>query len=174
MSVFFRMNRYRPLARLSHLNIVCISGRMPSWWRHISESDISSSSKALGNVFDNPMVKLFRRSPETYINIPYIYMYINLRRLRDCSWMFVALCVALWQLRASFTYFGDLLRCPDKRIVTITKVYIARNNQQVQFIRFHQKSMAFIHVYFCEARGLSDHSMFAAYSLDGSNWPRTN
>ena len=82
--------------------------------------------------------------------------------------------VALWQLRASFTYVGDLLRCPDKRIVTITKVYIARNNQHVQFIRFHQKSIAFIHVYFCEARGLSDHSMFGAYSLDGSNWPRTN
>ena len=29
---------------------------------------------------------------------------------------------------ASLTYFGDLLRCPHKRIVTITKVYIATNN----------------------------------------------
>ena len=29
---------------------------------------------------------------------------------------------------ASFTYFGEVLRCPHKRIVTITKVYIARNN----------------------------------------------
>ena len=47
--------------------------------------------------------------------------------------------VDLWQLHASFTYFGDLLRCPHKRIVTTTKVYIARNNMQVQFIRFHQK-----------------------------------
>ena len=28
---------------------------------------------------------------------------------------------------ASFTYFGEVLRCPHKRIVTITKVYIARN-----------------------------------------------
>ena len=27
----------------------------------------------------------------------------------------------------SLTYFGDLLRCPHKRIVTIMKVYIARN-----------------------------------------------
>ena len=27
---------------------------------------------------------------------------------------------------ASFTYFGDLLRCPHKRIVTITKVYMGK------------------------------------------------
>ena len=40
----------------------------------------------------------------------------------DCVWI----CGFYSQLRASFTYFGDLLRCPHKRIVTITKVYIAR------------------------------------------------
>ena len=39
---------------------------------------------------------------------------------------------------ASFTYFGDLLRCPHKRIVTITKVCIARNNIQVELIRFRK------------------------------------
>ena len=32
---------------------------------------------------------------------------------------------------ASFTYFGEVLRCPHKRIVTITKVYIERNNIHV-------------------------------------------
>ena len=36
---------------------------------------------------------------------------------------------------ASFTYFGEVLRCPHKRIVTITKVYIARNNIHVEIIR---------------------------------------
>ena len=29
---------------------------------------------------------------------------------------------------ASFTYFGELLRCPHKRIVTMAKVYIAINH----------------------------------------------
>ena len=41
--------------------------------------------------------------------------------------------------RFIYTYFGDPLRCPHKRIVTITKVYIARNNMQVQVTRFHKK-----------------------------------
>ena len=42
------------------------------------------------------------------------------------------------QLRAdSFTYFGEVLRCPHKRIITITKVYIARNNIHMEIIRFH-------------------------------------
>ena len=49
-------------------------------------------------------------------------------------------CVCLWirwkfvasRLRAaSFTYFGGVLRSSHKRIVTITKVYIARNNIHV-------------------------------------------
>ena len=39
---------------------------------------------------------------------------------------------------ASFTYFGEVLSCPRKSmIVTITKVYIARNNIHVEIIRFH-------------------------------------
>ncbi len=40
---------------------------------------------------------------------------------------------------ASFTYFGEVLLCPHKRIVTITKVYIARNNIHVELIRFRKK-----------------------------------
>ena len=58
-------------------------------------------------------------------------------------WMFVA----MWRcgdvamsLRASFTYFGEVLRCTHKRIVTITKVYIARNNIHVEIIRFRKKN----------------------------------
>ena len=43
------------------------------------------------------------------------------------------------QLRASFTYFGQLLHCAHKRIVNIMKVYIERNNIQVELIRFHKK-----------------------------------
>ena len=35
--------------------------------------------------------------------------------------------VCLCHRAASFTYFEEVLRCPHKRIVTITKVYIARN-----------------------------------------------
>ena len=41
---------------------------------------------------------------------------------------------------ASLTYFGDMLRCPHKRIVTITKVYIATNNIHVEIIRFRENS----------------------------------
>ena len=36
-------------------------------------------------------------------------------------------CVCLCHRAASFTYLVEVLRCPHKRIVTITKVYIARN-----------------------------------------------
>ena len=38
---------------------------------------------------------------------------------------------------ASFTYFGEVLSCPHKSIVTITKLYIAINNRHVKIIRFH-------------------------------------
>ena len=44
---------------------------------------------------------------------------------------------SLCQCAASFTYFGEVLHCPHKRIVTITKVYIARNNIHLEIIRFH-------------------------------------
>ena len=48
--------------------------------------------------------------------------------------------VGMCQLRASLTYFGDMLRCPHKRIVTTTKVYIAANNIHVEIIRFRKIS----------------------------------
>ena len=42
--------------------------------------------------------------------------------------------------RFIYLYFGEVLRCPHKRIVTITKVYIARNDIDVEIIRFHTHS----------------------------------
>ena len=57
-----------------------------------------------------------------------------------------AMCnVGMCRLRASFfkTYFGDVLRCPHKRIVTIMKVYIARKNIQVKIMRFCKKNSDF-------------------------------
>ena len=54
--------------------------------------------------------------------------------------MWVRLSVYLCHSAASFTYFGEVLRCPHKRIVTITKVYIARNNIHVELIRFRKNS----------------------------------
>ena len=89
--------------------------------------------------------------------------------VRGCllGWVFVCIRSSLHSVR-----FGQLLRCVHKRIVNILKVYIERNNKQVEFIRFH-KNIDFIHVYVCEARGFPKHSMFTAYSLDGSNWPLT-
>ena len=48
--------------------------------------------------------------------------------------------VGLCHRAASFTYFGEVLRCPHKPIVTITKVYIARNNIHVELIRFRKNS----------------------------------
>ena len=40
-------------------------------------------------------------------------------------------CVCLCHRAPAFNYFGEVLRCPHKRIVTITKVYIAINNTHV-------------------------------------------
>ena len=55
--------------------------------------------------------------------------------------------------------FGQLLRCANKRIVKIMKVYIERNNMQVELIRFRNKMSTLF-----TNRG----TMFTAYSLDGS------
>ena len=48
--------------------------------------------------------------------------------------MFVFVC----QLRASFIYFGQLLRCAPKRIVNVMEVYIERNNKHVELMRFRK------------------------------------
>ena len=48
--------------------------------------------------------------------------------------MFVFVC----QLRASFTSFGQLLRCAHKRIANVMEVYIERNNMHVGLMRFRK------------------------------------
>ena len=67
-------------------------------------------------------------------NLQYIKM------SHDCFCLYVV-CVFVCQLRASSTYFGQLLRCAHKRIVNIMKVYlhIERNNMQVELIQFRKK-----------------------------------
>ena len=52
------------------------------------------------------------------------------------------ICLFVCQLLASFSNIvpsGQLLRCADKRIVNIMKVFIERNNMQVELIRFRKK-----------------------------------
>ena len=52
------------------------------------------------------------------------------------------------QICASFTYFGELLRCPHKHIVNMMKVYIERKNIQVELIRFRKKYQLYSHLLF--------------------------
>ena len=69
-------------------------------------------------------------------------MYTHLRRSRDCLSVRGFVCpvrVGLCHRAASFTYFGEVLCCPHKRIVTITEVHIARNNIHLEVIRFRKK-----------------------------------
>ena len=56
--------------------------------------------------------------------------------------MFVCLFVSLYvSSELHLVRFGQLLRCADKRIVNIMKVYayIERNNMQVELIQFRKK-----------------------------------
>ena len=62
-----------------------------------------------------------------------IYIYINLGR--PSPW-FGCLYVSS---SLHLVRFGQLLRCAHKRIVSIMKVYIERNNMQVELIRFRKK-----------------------------------
>ena len=59
--------------------------------------------------------------------------------------------------------FGQLLRCAHKRIVNIMKVYIDRNNMQVELVRFRTKMLTLFMFTFANRV-----TMFTAYSLDGS------
>ena len=61
-----------------------------------------------------------------------------------------SLCTLFVSPSLSLGSFGQQLRYADKRIVNIMKVYIERNNLQVELIRC-RKDVDFIHVYLCEA-----------------------
>ena len=83
-------------------------------------------------------------------------LYNKFRRSRDCflTWSvrrYVCMCVCLY-VSASLHLgsFWQLLRCADKRIDNIMKMYIEWNKVQVELIRF-RKNLNFIHVHFCES-----------------------
>ena len=67
------------------------------------------------------------------------HLYINLRRSCDGT-LFVCLLPALHSVR-----FGQLLSCAHKRNVNIMKVYIERNNIQVELIWFRKKYRLYWH-----------------------------
>ena len=71
-----------------------------------------------------------------------IHLYINLRRSHDCFCFYVK-CVSATRF---ITSFGQLLRCAHKRIVNTIKVYMERNNMQVELRRFRRKDIDFIDV----------------------------
>ena len=71
-------------------------------------------------------LNILQSSDKSSVNIIPRYLYLVTHRKR-CAF------------KKTIYAHGELLRCPHKRIVAIMKVYIARNNMQVQFIRFGQQ-----------------------------------
>ena len=96
-----------------------------------------------------------------------MYIYIG----HVIAFSFGCVCGFDSQLRASFTYFEPLLRCAHKRIVNIMKVYIKRNNIQVELIRFRKKYRLYSRLRLRGERVPEPQSMFISYSLDGNNRP---
>ena len=79
----------------------------------------------------------FIRNTLIYVNDGYLYTSNKV----TCLSLFVWMCVCtVCQLLDSFTYFGQPLRCAHKRIVSIMKVYIERNNVQFELIRFRKQN----------------------------------
>ena len=79
--------------------------------------------------------KIIHRQPKSLWKGIYIYI-----RSLDC----LLLCSVVRLFGCSgFCYlpihFGQLFRCAHKRIVNFMKVYIQRNNMQVELIRFRKK-----------------------------------
>ena len=75
-------------------------------------------------------------------NTPYIYIYINLsERLGVCPFVSVSVrSGGVDRLAMRCFTFAELLLCPHKCIVTMTKVYIASNNKHVEIRRFRKIS----------------------------------
>ena len=65
------------------------------------------------------------------------HLYVNLRRSRDCLWVSVRSGVVSYA-PLHLLILGKCYAVHIKRIVTITKVYIARNSIHVEMIRFHK------------------------------------
>ena len=68
-------------------------------------------------------------------------LYMNLGRSRDGT---LFGCSGVCYLRVRF---GQLLRCSHKRIVDVMKVYIERNNMQVELMPFRKKCRLYSHTY---------------------------
>ena len=62
--------------------------------------------------------------------------------------------------------FGQLLRCAHKRIVNIMKMYIERNNIQVELIRFRKKNIDFIDVGKFEVGNFRDRRVYEIGLID--------
>ena len=63
----------------------------------------------------------------------------SIYKFKKVTWLFLFVCVFGCQLLASCSSFGQLLRCAHKCIVNIMKVYIEKNNMQVELIQFRTK-----------------------------------
>ena len=68
---------------------------------------------------------------------------------------------------------GQLLRCAHKRVVNIMKVYIERNNIQVDLIRSRKQKSIYSRLCLRGEEVREPLFVYSIYSLDGSNWPRT-
>ena len=68
-----------------------------------------------------------------------LYLYINLRKSRDCFRSCVRSFVRSSLDSIHSVRFGQLLRCAHNRIVNIMKVYMERKNRQLELIRFRKK-----------------------------------
>ena len=111
-------------------------------------------------------------------------LYNKFRRSRDCflTWSVrrsVCMCVCLYVSDSlHLGSFWQLLRCADKRIVNIMKMYIEWNKMQVELIRF-RKNLNFIHVHFCKSRNTIQYrspnatldSCCQTVSIVTSRWP---
>ena len=108
----------------------------------------------------------------SFNTIPH-FQWTSIYQFKKVTWLplFVCdnVCMYVCQLSASFTYFGQLLRCAPKRIVNIMKVYIKRNNMQVELIRFRKKISTLFTFTFAK-RGIFQPTRCLRSEIDGSVW----
>ena len=91
--------------------------------------------------------------------------YVYIRRSRDGSaiWRWMCACVRVYQILASFS---SLWAAAHKRIVNIMKVYIERNNMQVELIRFRKKYRLYSRLFLQSEEFSDQRNVYAARSMD--------
>ena len=98
-------------------------------------------------------------------NMFFLNKYIKLRSSRDYLFPSVPL--------VRFRHPVTPLRYADKRIVNITKVFIERNNLQLELIRYRKKCCGlYTHVYFCEATSSMHRLGTKIFTLNASLFAR--